>query len=216
MYRDHPRACGAHRCSPRSIKLALGSSPRMRGSLIVVPSMKLDGGIIPAHAGLTDTASLPRSSARGSSPRMRGSQTGCRAVEGRHGIIPAHAGLTRWWMDSSASRRDHPRACGAHKHYTGETAFDSGSSPRMRGSHIQQFVLVPSIGIIPAHAGLTRRDGRHRRACRDHPRACGAHLSDGLSYQLSEGSSPRMRGSRQCGRHGKTHRGIIPAHAGLT
>ena len=72
------------------------------------------GGIIPAHAGLTEGhpilceclrdhpracgAHLQRKASRvfttGSSPRMRGSQPHLRAVFLDSGIIPAHAGLT--------------------------------------------------------------------------------------------------------------------------
>ena len=52
-----------------------------------------------------------------------------------------------------------------------------------------------TMGIIPAHAGLTAiSSGRHELFA-DHPRACGAHLNrtrDGLGRL---GSSPRMRGS---------------------
>ena len=50
---DHPRACGAHPTSMTTRLLALGSSPRMRGSLTFVFVIVLSFGIIPAHAGLT-------------------------------------------------------------------------------------------------------------------------------------------------------------------
>ena len=52
---DHPRACGAHLAGALQTAGAAGSSPRMRGSQ---RRMQQDGhrdGIIPAHAGLTET-----------------------------------------------------------------------------------------------------------------------------------------------------------------
>ena len=51
--RDHPRACGAHQESPETIGIAGGSSPRMRGSPLLVFERDAQRGIIPAHAGLT-------------------------------------------------------------------------------------------------------------------------------------------------------------------
>ena len=91
---DHPRACGAHACMARQNGLNEGSSPRMRGSQIIVLFRSSGKGIIPAHAGLTRHFlgcclarwDHPRAcgahrgieravkEARGSSPRMRGSQ----------------------------------------------------------------------------------------------------------------------------------------------
>ena len=55
-YRDHPRACGAHKNSISSSHDLTGSSPRMRGSPNGYISAIPVSGIIPAHAGLTITA----------------------------------------------------------------------------------------------------------------------------------------------------------------
>ena len=51
--RDHPRACGAHSMAEKSARLSWGSSPRMRGSPYGGSVVTPEGGIIPAHAGLT-------------------------------------------------------------------------------------------------------------------------------------------------------------------
>ena len=53
---DHPRACGAHFWRVRFFRLFRGSSPRMRGSQFHLEFREFDGGIIPAHAGLTNTS----------------------------------------------------------------------------------------------------------------------------------------------------------------
>ena len=50
---DHPRACGAHLQKISTNNHCLGSSPRMRGSHAAGQHRRDDGGIIPAHAGLT-------------------------------------------------------------------------------------------------------------------------------------------------------------------
>ena len=50
---DHPRVCGEHPKCPWRVKRALGSSPRMRGALVVTTVGTHNAGIIPAYAGST-------------------------------------------------------------------------------------------------------------------------------------------------------------------
>ena len=91
-----------------------------------------------------------------------------------------------------------------------------GSSPRMRGSHMALTMPSVSVGIIPAHAGLTRISSTSSRLSRDHPRACGAHTARSMARRAIWGSSPRMRGSPYVVLLHDLVPGIIPAHAGLT
>ena len=193
--RDHPRACGAHLVSLVAAAWALGSSPRMRGSLGGIFDDAQPLGIIPAHAGLTairragqpERRDHPRACGAhvfnspadiggwGSSPRMRGSLSELSKWRMVRRIIPAHAGLTP--RRSRGRRRigDHPRACGAHHVAHSFYLIWMGSSPRMRGS-----------------------------------------LSVQLAGGIVAGSSPRMRGSLPAlATIAACHR-IIPAHAGLT
>ena len=193
--RDHPRACGAH------ISLCLLSIYMC--------------GIIPAHAGLTYTVFMlsvysqdhPRACGAhtwsaddwrwrsGSSPRMRGSLNKARLGHALSGIIPAHAGLTRNSSCRRGHRWDHPRACGAHGSIADYFYYSMGSSPRIRGSLFGFYDFKFHDGIIPAHAGLTQPFSKTHRPNRDHPRACGAHISATYLPHPSPGSSPRMRGS---------------------
>ena len=193
-------------------------------------------GIIPAHAGLTRRISsgtrwprdhpracgahlgvcISRTFERGSSPRMRGSLVRMVSSLTKEGIIPAHAGLTSNLQVRELHWRDHPRACGAHVCYADYEDMQKGSSPRMRGSHGMKIYEGSEFGIIPAHAGLTRCHSPCCRRPRDHPRACGAHLSRGNQGERWMGSSPRMRGSHLFQHLSRAEAGIIPAHAGLT
>ncbi len=132
----------------------------------------------------------------GSSPRMRGSRCGGGRHPGDDGIIPAHAGLTHALLQFNA--------------------VIGGSSPRMRGSLTSRMSFGDVMGIIPAHAGLTLLSASLAALKRDHPRACGAHYFGYISFSPYRGSSPRMRGSRTCGKGILRDAGIIPAHAGLT
>ena len=154
VWRDHPRACGAHSNVRRNNYEFLGSSPRMRGSHSASFIFSPPSWIIPAHAGLTllreyDVVSgrdhpracgahllrfLRKLKKMGSSPRMRGSPDREAGRGTRDGIIPAHAGLTSGKCSKKNLHRDHPRACGAHFLLGFLTFGYLGSSPRMRGS----------------------------------------------------------------------------------
>ena len=208
----------------------------MRGSPVLMDAWEFGSGIIPAHAGLTlqvvrqliDTWDHPRACGAhctiifseiryaGSSPRMRGSRKLMEIPLVDHGIIPAHAGLTLIPKHDRLCPWDHPRACGAHSSLKSRRTNTTGSSPRMRGSHLAtcQYYIVR--GIIPAHAGLTRIDITFNIMDWDHPRACGAHCNAFDLVRIHKGSSPRMRGSLPHAPMSFLQVGIIPAHAGLT
>ena len=173
--RDHPRACGEH--VPGTV----------RG--------RVEDGIIPAHAGNTAIVRIngitpwdhPRACGEhrirtgliplhlGSSPRMRGTRDVRPLADKGDGIIPAHAGNTakRLWPNFVA--RDHPRACGEHDLMVIQALEPLGSSPRMRGTPFCRPTGWWSSGIIPAHAGNTRRPASATSGAGDHPRACGEH-----------------------------------------
>ena len=173
---DHPRACGANTSGPETFVHRVGSSPRMRGKLLVTNRGVRPAGIIPAHAGQTcctcggmdANADHPRAcgangptmtddgSGYGSSPRMRGKQTNNCLRYYPPRIIPAHAGQTASKKSFHRRRPDHPRACGANQYDHFYETPRHGSSPRMRGKQP-----------IIAHWAARRAD---------HPRACGANL----------------------------------------
>ncbi len=151
--RDHPRGCGEHPALSKQRKPNQGSSPRMRGALIVRRGGVGGVGIIPADAGSTlspanaaaDNVDHPRGCGdhdrdggksawhAGSSPRMRGAQSGLTRVDGSR-IIPADAGSTPRQPCSPPAPGDHPRGCGEHSIRSCRLALQCGSSPRMRGA----------------------------------------------------------------------------------
>ena len=173
--RDHPRACGAYTCYTTEYLIHLGSPPRMRGLLHTLVQHRIIRGITPAHAGLTVLCRLcrhltgdhPRACGayrlnklrsiicKGSPPRMRGllSKYGIEAA--KQGITPAHAGLTCSVLPAEIACRDHPRACGAYNVHDCNGAAGMGSPPRMRGLPVYASCGSFSLGITPAHAGLT-------------------------------------------------------------
>ena len=86
----------------------------------------------------------------------------------------------------------------------------------MRGTLSLSTGRVIVEGIIPAHAGNTRRWCGGRALGRDHPRACGEHFRRVSAASTLQGSSPRMRGTPRHEAGVDLRAGIIPAHAGNT
>ena len=132
------------------------------------------------------------------------------------GIIPAHAGNTYVHTACGSHLQDHPRACGEHN--TGSQLFrpSGGSSPRMRGTLRCLQAACLDERIIPAHAGNTGTQGRTLQQGRDHPRACGEHITISKMPEDRMGSSPRMRGTQTVVYLKDVPTGIIPTHAGNT
>ena len=92
----------------------------------------------------------------GSSPHVRGAPNEERGYARPRGIIPACAGSTGTRKRQGVVCRDHPRMCGEHSDKAkGQFAFE-GSSPHVRGAHLDGIVVELVLGIIPACAGSTK------------------------------------------------------------
>ena len=132
--RDHPRVCGEHSTFVDGRACEVGSSPRMRGTLLSGNISSKIMGIIPAYAGNTSNVksrvilgwdhprvcgehlSVPMGvgGSWGSSPRMRGTHFDADSAGHAAGIIPAYAGNTSSGQVLDLTYRDHPRVCGEH------------------------------------------------------------------------------------------------------
>ena len=213
-----------------------GSSPLTRGKLHLRREAIPGHGLIPAHAGKTDSGKRswiisrahPRSRGEngwasrigirpaGSSPLTRGKPAAGPAFGRGPGLIPAHAGKT-------ASRRQRSRSIGAHPRSRGENllrdrvaAAGGGSSPLTRGKPHLETARRDRRGLIPAHAGKTRRRFRRSYVMGAHPRSRGENMTPESDARPNRGSSPLTRGKHL--RHavaGPPER-LIPAHAGKT
>ena len=141
-----------------------GSSPRMRGTHGPGILSHFIPGIIPADAGNTPQKLNSRGTERdhprgcgehtepgcvefvnqGSSPRMRGTQRPSSAALSTGRIIPADAGNTKPIKVQVVQKRDHPRGCGEHTLVSSAALLMAGSSPRMRGTHLE-ILAIPTI-----------------------------------------------------------------------
>ena len=152
---DHPRVCGEHAHVRQVTAAALGSSPRVRGTLSLSGCQVPCPGIIPACAGNTFTRNGVHEISQGSSPRVRGTRHHPRRTGRDPGIIPACAGNTSHRIAGVRSYRDHPRVCGEHGITLAVVRFGEGSSPRVRGTRVLDVLRALGLGIIPACAGNT-------------------------------------------------------------
>ena len=136
----------------------------------------------------------------GSSPLTRGALSSRPVVQWLAGLIPAHAGST-WHVDRCGPCSEaHPRSRGEHHISHGGIDSGVGSSPLTRGAPQITKAVVNTSGLIPAHAGSTRRlqSGQARRSA--HPRSRGEHFCLLKTSARLSGSSPLTRGARsRCG-----------------
>ena len=199
-------------------------------------SVGRDAGLIPAHAGKTQTAAVgpcsrrahPRSRGEnrdvvslyrnsvGSSPLTRGKRARSARSPGAAGLIPAHAGKTRLTPSVPALPRAHPRSRGENGVGRARSTVPNGSSPLTRGKLAVVLGAAHAGGLIPAHAGKTMAGRVGLSGLEAHPRSRGENdvkTGSGLpvlgSSPLTRGKPAKLIGSADRG-------GLIPAHAGKT
>ena len=150
----------------------------------------------------------------GLSPRVRGSRLDLHRAADRAGSIPAGAGEPRPLPIGQISAKVYPRGCGGAAQRRGLPAPCQGLSPRVRGSLPRRAAIQHRGGSIPAGAGEPAPVVQHFLQRRVYPRGCGGALKWSVSWRITVGLSPRVRGSRalHAGRHAE--HGSIPAGAG--
>ena len=202
MPRAHPHVCGEHACHSWLLRLLLGSSPRMRGTLLLTVLRVSSSGLIPTYAGNTAVARhlTPLAGAhphvcgehqspvindgrgRGSSPRMRGTPLDVDYPDEGLGLIPTYAGNTTRGRAFSYLIRAHPHVCGEHDSSPSRRVSFQGSSPRMRGTRRLGFRCWRCRGLIPTYAGNTRAGARKHGFSGAHPHVCGEHPLSQQAY----------------------------------
>ena len=213
-----------------------GSSPLTRGKRRGTIRRGLCAGLIPAHAGKTvpdwehkalpgahprsrgenHRRSAPNGIKSGSSPLTRGKRAKVCPRHYRLRLIPAHAGKTF----SEPLRRSrawaHPRSRGENDRVPPRVRCRRGSSPLTRGKRPCVGDGGSLVGLIPAHAGKTRKASVQSTSVRAHPRSRGENCVGVLCAGCASGSSPLTRGKPVSVPSHEPVGGLIPAHAGKT
>ena len=195
----HPRSRGENASASVVLISIMGSSPLTRGKRNGGPVGWVHAGLIPAHAGKTDTTfhvggavrAHPRSRGEngvppqpggqppGSSPLTRGKLLHGAGHVVQAGLIPAHAGKTVKDRRCAGPAGAHPRSRGENSTARTTRAARPGSSPLTRGKRRRRHRDKRGDGLIPAHAGKTRMARRRRSRPQAHPRSRGENLALG-------------------------------------
>ena len=230
----HPRACGELVSLPIFVRLSIGSSPRVRGTLAQLGQLALAIRFIPARAGNSNARCLdttaptvhPRACGElypiaascgtpcGSSPRVRGTLVTALATYEDMRFIPARAGNSTHPPSWTNVCSVHPRACGELIKWALHLLPRVGSSPRVRGTQHPQGTFRGYRRFIPARAGNSRPIALRVHVRTVHPRACGELASCIRSGGFTTGSSPRVRGTLPYSALGGNLWRFIPARAG--
>ena len=109
----------------------------------------------------------------GSSPRVRGTQANRFTNVFHRRFIPAGAGNARAACGKPRNRAVHPRGCGERSNYPDNLNRSAGSSPRVRGTHLQAVERLERPRFIPAGAGNAVRYKDFWGLTPVHPRGCG-------------------------------------------
>ena len=131
-------------------------------------------------------------------------------------LIPAHAGKTAEAAAPGGPVRAHPRSRGENQPRCYPARGSLGSSPLTRGKLNSSLVVSCCQGLIPAHAGKTRRIHCLKRLIRAHPRSRGENVDRKFRTMIRSGSSPLTRGKPRARRPRVAAQRLIPAHAGKT
>ena len=159
---------------------------------------------------------MRRSYEKGSSPLTRGAHRTMPKIRTTHGLIPAHAGSTKRTCKTTPQGGAHPRSRGEHGGLPLRQLFARGSSPLTRGALRCVRKVLPFLGLIPAHAGSTKRTCKTTPQGGAHPRSRGEHNNDAIQDAKLMGSSPLTRGAPRSFCRSPSRVGLIPAHAGST
>ncbi len=108
----------------------------------------------------------------------------------------------------------HPRVCGEQLQTMRPEYPLNGSSPRVRGTGVEQLARGQHPRFIPACTGNRVRHRSRARHRPVHPRVCGEQGAAIYEIDAFNGSSPRVRGTDVLGHLDARHQRFIPACAG--
>ncbi len=171
----HPRTCGEHVNFRAVAACNTGSSPYVRGTLLIFGQLRRATRFIPVRAGNTTGAGMgsafgavhPRTCGEhrlrtvllearaGSSPYVRGTLNAYADNFAVYRFIPVRAGNTGLPVRFPRSIAVHPRTCGEHGPVEVEGVFGRGSSPYVRGTPRSFTSEHVNPRFIPVRAGNT-------------------------------------------------------------
>ena len=191
-----------------------GSSPRVRGTRRGRLLQSSGERFIPACAG-NSWFKVTKTMRRTVHPRVCG-ELAHKIVKLRlqPRFIPACAGNSDSQALVRLDQAVHPRVCGELCMMSSPRSRRSGSSPRVRGTPARETNRARISRFIPACAGNSAASQAAWRIKTVHPRVCGELRATAIDDELENGSSPRVRGTRERRGSPAPSSRFIPACAG--
>ncbi len=131
----HPHGCGEHPFESFRLKLYVGSSPRVWGTLWWLRPTRYRSRFIPTGVGNTQAFCAHVHLRYGSSPRVWGTRIFEFGLTARIRFIPTGVGNTIVEVQTLYNKSVHPHGCGEHSHDSTTPTVGAGSSPRVWGTH---------------------------------------------------------------------------------
>ena len=150
----------------------------------------------------------------GSSPRVRGTGAFEATIINMGRFIPAGAGNGLLVGILADPQPVHPRGCGERKTFKYKMFCFTGSSPRVRGTDQASGNYFGAGRFIPAGAGNGDFLLLRVKDLSVHPRGCGERSKTLWPSKVTNGSSPRVRGTVGRGPAVRRPSRFIPAGAG--
>ena len=129
-------------------------------------------------------------------------------------IIPTRVGTSNTQGLLSASKQDHPHACGDKCTTFSERLTLSGSSPRVWGQGNRSGHIYGKRRIIPTRVGTSTKSFAGEMLPWDHPHACGDKHIPSWEIYTATGSSPRVWGQDCLNSFDNFFHMIIPTRVG--
>ena len=188
--------------------------PAWAGNSQAPPQRAVVQPVHPRVGGEQHCPPIRRARASGSSPRGRGTGVVATTPSVPARFIPAWAGNSDPWLMSRGRSAVHPRV-GGEQALAGlvETQKD-GSSPRGRGTDLDELPPAVAVRFIPAWAGNSRSAQGIQSVSAVHPRVGGEQIIAIPDMKPQDGSSPRGRGTAAPDRADGPGPRFIPAWAG--
>ena len=213
---DHPRMRGEDAIRVLAEIAEAGITPACAGKTVICFLSRIGRRDHPRMRGEDANSGRPSLSFAGSPPHARGRRSGRGCVRVFEGITPACAGKTAEILGIAQTNVDHPRMRGEDTYVASPWCLGEGSPPHARGRHPIVAATIVALGITPACAGKTRRNGTRHRGIRDHPRMRGEDKLNALGLPRRTGSPPHARGRLENDAGRAAAGGITPACAGKT
>src|SRR5690606_7125657 len=129
----HPRACGELSFVWTLVFCSIGTSPRLRGTVLELLESLPGITVHPRACGELRYTSSTTGCNNGTSPRLRGTAGNYERAADEMRYIPAPAGNCEELAEGDRILSVHPRACGELQTHRDSSSTSNGTSPRLRG-----------------------------------------------------------------------------------